>query len=61
MGGNRAAIIIDLIAIRGKAIKAGALACQYDEDNRYPEALKMYIESIEYYQHLLKCTSSSNE
>jgi hypothetical protein len=46
----------DLISVRDKAINAGKQACQYDKDQRYEEALKKYIDSIEYFQHLLKCT-----
>lgn len=47
----------DLIAVRDKAIKAGAVACQYDKEGRYEEAFRKYIESMEYFKHLLKCKS----
>ena len=45
----------DLVAIRDKAIKAGMLACQLDKEKKYEEALSKYIESVEFFGHVIKC------
>ena len=49
----------DLVGIREKAIKAGTLACQLDKEKKYEEAFQKYIESIEYFNHVIKCNYSS--
>ncbi len=48
----------DLVAIRDKAINIGKLACQLDKEGKYEEALRKYIESIEYFRHIIKCLVS---
>ena len=45
----------DLVAMRDKAINTGKQACQLDKDGKFEEALRKYIESIEYFQHITKC------
>jgi len=45
----------DLVAIRNKAIDCGKQAAQLDKESKYEEALNKYIESIEYFRHLMKC------
>ena len=45
----------DLSKYREKAITAGKLACQYDTTEKYEEACKYYMESIQYFLHLIKC------
>ncbi len=47
----------DLVAMRDKAIDIGKQACQYDKEGKFDEALRKYIEALEYFQHLMKCTS----
>ena len=56
MGERKNIIMAELISVRDRAIKAGQLACQYDKEEKYDQAFKKYVESIEYFQHLLKCT-----
>ena len=46
----------DLIAMRDKAINAGKLACKLDSEGKYEEALRKYIESLDYFRHVIKCT-----
>jgi len=46
----------DLVGIRDKAMKAGSIACELDKGKKYEEALKKYIESIELFKHVIKCT-----
>jgi hypothetical protein len=45
----------DLVAIREKAIKAGTIACSLDKEKKYDEAFPKYLESIEYFNHVIKC------
>lgn len=46
----------DLIEYRDRAIKLGAMACKLDEEKHYKAAFKKYIESIELFHHVIKCT-----
>jgi len=40
-----------------KAITKVKEATELDTAEKYPEALKMYLEAIEYFMHAIKCTS----
>ena len=45
----------DLVAIRNRAIEAGRKACEFDKEHKYEDAFSKYIESIELFQHVIKC------
>lgn len=45
----------DLVAVRNRAMEAGKKACEFDKEHKYEEALSKYIESIELFQHVVKC------
>lgn len=45
----------DLVAVRNRAIETGKKACDLDKDHKYEEAFNKYIESIELFQHVVKC------
>lgn len=45
----------DLVGIRNKAIVAGKAACELDKEKKYEEAFAKYIESIELFNHVIKC------
>ncbi len=49
----------DLVAMRDRAIKTASVACQLDKEKKYDEAFHKYVEAMEYFNHVIKCTSSS--
>ena len=40
-----------------KAITKVKEATELDTAEKYPEALKMYLEAIEYFMHAIKCAT----
>ena len=45
----------DLVKVRDNAINTATIACQLDKEKRYEEALNKYIESLGYFNHVVKC------
>lgn len=45
----------DPVAVRNKAIACGKAACELDKEHKYEEAFRKYIESIDLFQHVIKC------
>jgi hypothetical protein len=45
----------DLVAVRNKAISLGKEACDLDRAHKYEEAFRKYMESLEKFNHVIKC------
>jgi len=45
----------DLLEIRDKAIQIASTACKLDNQKKYEDAFKKYVEAIELFHHVIKC------